>query len=98
MCIRDRSRHGNLNFCHIYDPIEKQLPPPSIYAVYDGKSQALLDTSNRDIRSRFESSFNSRKLLLKQMSEKLSAGLISFKTSDNAMNVLRRVYGKKRSS
>jgi hypothetical protein len=92
------SRHGNLNFCHIYDPIEKQLPPPSTYAVFDGTNQALLDTSKGDIRTRFENSFNSRELLLKQMSEKLSAGLISFETTNNVMNVLRRAYGKKRSS
>jgi uncharacterized protein (DUF58 family) len=92
------SRHGSLNFCHIYDPIEKQLPPPSIYAVSDGKNQTLLDTGKDDIRARFERSFNSRKLMLKKMSERLSAGLISFKTTDNVMNVLRRTYGKKRSN
>ncbi len=92
------SRHGNLNFCHIYDPIEKKLPPPSTYAVSDGKNQVLLDTGKDHIRTRFESSFYSRKLMLKKMSERLSAGLISFETTDNIMDVLRRAYGKKRSS
>jgi len=35
---------------------------------------------------------------LRKMSEKLSAGLLPFNTDDSVINVLRRAYGKRRSS
>lgn len=92
------ARRGNLNFCHVYDTIEKQLPPPSLYAVSDGLHQTLLDTNNAQLRERFQQGFLDRSMYLRKMSEKLSAGLLPFSTDDNVINVLRRAYGKRRSS
>ena len=88
----------NLNFCHVFDDIEKQLPPPSLYAVSDGLHQTLLDTSNSQLRERFQQAFVDRSMRLRKMSEKLSAGLLPFNTDDSVINVLRRAYGKRRSS
>lgn len=92
------ARHGNLNFCHVFDNIEKELPPPSLYAVSDGLHQTLLDTSNAHLRERFQQAFVDRSTRLRKMSEKLSAGLLPFSTDDNVINVLRRAYGKRRSN
>lgn len=92
------ARHANLNFCHVFDDIEKQLPPPSLYAVSDGLHQTLLDTSNSQLRERFQQAFVDRSMRLRKMSEKLSAGLLPFNTDDSVINVLRRAYGKRRSS
>lgn len=92
------SRHGNLNFCHIFDNIEKELPPPSNYAVGDGINQTLLDTSNADVRKRFSNIFVKRQLDLKKISEKLSAGLLPFDTAKSVMSVLHHAYGKRRSN
>mgnify|MGYP000082389933 FL=1 len=92
------ARHANLNFCHVFDYIEKQLPPPSLYAVSDGLHQTLLDTSNSQLRERFQQAFVDRSMRLRKMSEKLSAGLLPFNTDDSVINVLRRAYGKRRSS
>ena len=57
------ARHANLNFCHVFDDIEKQLPPPSLYAVSDGLHQTLLDTSNSQLRERFQQAFVDRSML-----------------------------------
>ncbi|MDE0931618.1 MAG: DUF58 domain-containing protein, partial [Halioglobus sp.] len=95
--VFELARHGNLNFCHVFDDIEQQLPPPSLYAVSDGQRQTLLDTSNKQLRDRFQLAYAERGLRLRKMSEKLSAGLLPFNTSDNVMSVLHRAYGKRRS-
>ena len=96
--VFELARHGNLNFCHVYDEIEAVLPDPSVYAVSDGEHQTMLDTGNKDLRDRFEIAFADRSQRLRKLSEKFSAGLLSFSTADNVMSVLGRAYGKRRAS
>ena len=90
------ARHGNLNFCHVYDDIETELPPPSLYAVTDGQHQTMLDSSNTQLRQRFVDVFSQRSQHLRKLSEQLSAGLLLFNSSDSVMSVLARAYGKRR--
>ena len=90
------ARHGNLNFCHVYDDIETELPPPSLYAVTDGQHQTMLDSSNTQLRQRFVDAFSQRSQHLRKLSEQLSAGLLLFNSSDSVMSVLARAYGKRR--
>ena len=90
------ARHGNLNFCHVYDDIETALPPPSLYAVTDGQHQTMLDSSNTQLRQRFVDAFSRRSQHLRKLSEQLSAGLLLFNSSDSVMSVLARAYGKRR--
>ena len=90
------ARHGNLNFCHVYDDIETELPPPSLYAVTDGQHQTMLDSSNTQLRQRFVDAFSQRSQHLRKLSEQLSAGLLLFNSADSVMSVLARAYGKRR--
>ena len=92
------ARHANLNFCHVYDSIETELPPPSLYAVSDGQQQTILDTRNDKLRQRFADAFLKRGQTLRKLSEQLAAGLLPFDTADNVMSVLARAYGKRRTS
>ena len=90
------ARHGNLNFCHIFDNIEIQLPDPALYAVSDGEQQRLLDTGNSRLREDFANAFEARSQRLKKFSQQLSAGLLPFNTANSAMSVLAQAYGKRR--
>ena len=90
------ARHGNLNFCHVYDDIETDLPPPSLYAVTDGQHHTMLDSSNPQLRERFVDAFSQRSQHLRKLSEQLSAGLLLFDSADPVMSVLARAYGKRR--
>jgi uncharacterized protein (DUF58 family) len=90
------ARHGNLNFCQVYDNIETELPEPALYAVSDGERQTLLDTSNKTLRDQFANAFEARNQRLKKFSQQLSAGLLAFNTSDSVMSVLAQAYGKRR--
>lgn len=92
------ARHGNLNFCHVYDNIETELPPPSLYAVTDGQQRIMLDSSNKQLRQQFVDAFSQRSQHLRKLSEQLSAGLLSFNSAENVMSVLARAYGKRRNA
>ena len=92
------ARHGNLNFCHVYDNIETELPQPSLYAVTDGQQRTMLDSSNKQLRQQFVDAFNERSQHLRKLSEQLSAGLLPFNSADNVMSVLARAYGKRRNA
>lgn len=90
------ARHGNLNFCHVFDSIEIDLPKPALYAVSDGEQQTLLDTRNNRLREEFANAFAERDQRLKKFSQQLSAGLLPFNTADSVMSVLAQAYGKRR--
>ena len=90
------ARHGNLNFCHVFDSIETELPEPALYAVSDGEHQRLLDTGNNSLREAFANAFTERSQRLQKFSQQLSAGLLPFNSADPVMSILAQAYGKRR--
>lgn len=60
------AKHCELALIHIYDPLEKQLPPKSILPVTDGRQKRLLDTGSRATRQAFSHYFSERLALLRQ--------------------------------
>jgi uncharacterized protein (DUF58 family) len=92
------AKHCNLNFCHIYDQLETELPTPALYGVSNGDQQAILDTADRDLRQQFANQFTQREALLGKFGEQLSASLLQFDTDQSVMRRLASIYGKRRSS
>lgn len=60
------ARHCELALLHIYDPLEKQLPPSGLLPVTDGQQKRLLDTRSRATRQAFSHRFSDRLELLRQ--------------------------------
>ena len=75
------AKHCNINFCQVVDNIERQLPKPALYAVGDNQRQAIIDTSNQQLRQTFAEQFTKRENLLQKLCEQLGAGLLPFNTS-----------------
>lgn len=92
------AKHCNINFCHVVDDLERQLPQPGLYAVGNGQKQAVIDTGNGQLRKTFAKQFDLRENLLQKLSEQLAAGLLPFNTSEPVMQLLAKVYGKRRSA
>ena len=88
-------RHCNVNFCHIFDPLETQLPTPAIYAVSDGNHQTSIDTGNTQLRQRYAQQFTRRTEQLRKLSEQLFSGHLTFETSEYVMNTLAKAYGRR---
>lgn len=89
------ARHCNVNFCHIFDPLETQLPTPAIYAVSDGNHQTSIDTGNTQLRQRYAQQFTRRTEQLRKLSEQLFSGHLTFETSESVMNTLAKAYGRR---
>ena len=92
----DIARLARVNLCHVYDNLEVELPPPSVYAVSDGKNKMLLDCRNSSLRQSYADSFRTRSEQIKAVNEKLGGCLLTFNTSENIMSMLGRTYGKRR--
>ena len=80
------------------DNIERQLPKPALYAVGDNQRQAIIDTSNQQLRQTFAEQFTKRENLLQKLCEQLGAGLLPFNTSEPVMQLLAKAYGKRRTA
>lgn len=89
------ARHCNVNFCHIFDPLETQLPTPAIYAVSDGNHETSIDTGNTQLRQRYAQQFTRRTEQLRKLSEQLFSGHLTFETSESVMNTLAKAYGRR---
>jgi uncharacterized protein (DUF58 family) len=92
------AKHCNINFCQVVDNIERQLPKPALYAVGDNERQAIIDTSNQQLRQTFAEQFTERENLLQKLCEQLGAGLLPFNTSEPVMQLLAKAYGKRRTA
>jgi uncharacterized protein (DUF58 family) len=91
------AKHCTINFCQVFDHLERQLPEPALYAVANAQRQAILDTSDQQVRDNFAKQFAERETHLQKLCEQLSAGLLPFDTSEPVMNLLAKAYGKRRS-
>ena len=90
------AKHCNVNFCQVYDNLERQLPEPGLYAVSNGEKQAMLDTGDQNLCANFADQFAQREDYIRKLSEQLHAGLLAFDTAKPAMRILAKAYGKRR--
>lgn len=53
------ARHGEMAAIHLFDPLERDLPPAGVYPVNDGtgRCSGLLDTSDSALRRRWQTRF-----------------------------------------
>ena len=56
-----RSRHNELEVIHVYDPLERELPPPDIYAVTDGDGFLEFDSATQSNRKKYTDRFDARR-------------------------------------
>lgn len=91
-------RHTDITFCHIYDSLETQLPPPGHYQVSDGDEQFTLDTRNRDARNRFARLFQERRANLKKICTANRIAYLPFATGQDVLPVLINAYGRKKTN
>jgi len=50
-------RHNDVALILVSDPLESRLPPSNLYAITDGVSRSYLDTSDKNLRSRYTNRF-----------------------------------------
>ena len=89
------SRHNEIVAFYIYDPLEKQLPPPGQYMVTNGQERHIINTADRLSRKAYQRQFDKNQLFLQQQMRKLGIPLIDVATTDAPLKPLLHYYGAK---
>lgn len=90
------ARHSDINFCHIHDRLEVQLPPPANYLVSHGEQRFSLNTRATELRQQFEQQYKDRMAYLRNLCLQLKLGCLSFETANPILPVLQQAYGRKK--
>jgi len=84
------SQHNDVVACYIYDPMERNLPPPNRYTISDGDDYASLDTSDKQTCREYRQQHKNNTLQLKQSLQKLNIPMINIATNHAIVPVLRK--------
>lgn len=84
------AQHNTLLLFFVYDPLEKQLPPPGVYAVTSGVQVLAMDSRDSRRRSTYARDFELRRSRVHRAANKLRATCIDVCTSDDVTSTLLR--------
>ncbi len=88
------ARHNDLIIAHIYDVLEKELPPPGRYGVSDGQNSFTLDTQSKSLRATFQQHFVEKTKAIEDFCLLNQINLIHLATNDNIENRFLTTLGK----
>ncbi|MCP4126252.1 MAG: DUF58 domain-containing protein [Gammaproteobacteria bacterium] len=84
------ARHNDIAAVHIYDPIERELPPPGIYSITDGSHSSVFDSGQRSVRKRYHQLFQQRVERVKHTCTRYQARLLSLGTDQPLVEGLQQ--------
>ena len=87
------SEHNDVLTAFIYDPLEKDMPAVGRLRFADGEGQLEADTSNRKLRTAFQTEFEQRLEQMKSASRRFSIPLLPLDTSGPVSEQIRAVLG-----
>ncbi|MDX1561280.1 MAG: DUF58 domain-containing protein [Gammaproteobacteria bacterium] len=93
--ITQLASHGDVNLLHVYDPIEAELPPPGRYRINMGKKTLTIDTSDTELRRRFQADFAARCEQLAGLGRLPGVKLVSCASNEDPAAVLRRHFARR---
>ncbi len=79
----NRGRHNDLQVIHVYDEIERTLPPSNMYAVTNGAQFVEFHSGRRKLRDEYTVRFGNRLDNLRSMCLKHNVMFTSFSTDDD---------------
>jgi len=82
------ARHCELTAVFVYDPLEKELPPPGQYTVTDGAQRLTLDTADKTLRGHYHERFEQRRQTLRQLLASLAIPLLEVSTEQPPLSAL----------
>jgi uncharacterized protein (DUF58 family) len=94
--LHQLSKHCEITGLFVYDPLERELPPPGQYTVTDGSQRRLIRTGGTHSRERYTHSFDSNLKNLHTDLGKLGIPLIEVGTEQAPLERLMHYYGARR--
>lgn len=85
-------QHNDLLACFIYDGLEGTPPPPARYSVTDGRTIAVVDTADRNVRRDYQAGFQTRLNHVVHTMHSRSIPLWQIGTHQDPVEILRRGF------
>jgi hypothetical protein len=78
---------------HTYDPLEQVLPPPGYYRITDGANSVAVDTSNPEVRVKYQQRYARQQQELKQLCDELGLYRLDIATDSDMIAELKSGLG-----
>lgn len=92
------ARHCEITAVYVFDPLERELPPPALYMVTDGVQRTVLDSGARAVRARHRESFEQRRAALQQLLAGVGIPLVDAPTDQPPLAIFRQQRAQLRRS
>lgn len=76
------ARHCEITALFIFDPLERELPSPALYAVTDGSARMIIDSGDRHLREHHRAAFEQRLQYVQQLLQSLAIPMLSISTDE----------------
>jgi uncharacterized protein (DUF58 family) len=87
------ARHNDIVMIHTYDPLEQVLPPPGYYRITDGANSVAVDTSNPEVRVKYQQRYARQQQELKQLCDELGLYRLDIATDSDMIAELKSGLG-----
>jgi len=87
------TRHNDVLFAFVYDPLERSLPDAGRLVFTDGQTQVELDTGRRSLRDAYGDNFERRLKLMSATSRRHSIPLLELHTAAPVLEQVRSQLG-----
>ena len=95
--MRQLAVHNEVFFILVFDPVERQLPPPGDYRVSDGSQELRFNTADAGFAQAYEARFIERLARWQGAVSKTGSGFLQCHTSEVPFDVLKRNFPARRS-
>ena len=79
--LNSLARSNKIVGVHIYDQMERQLPPPNWYTVTDGTSRSKLNTSGKEFNQNYSRKFDAQLEKIISEFKEINSSIISLSTT-----------------
>lgn len=90
------ARHNDVPLLHLFDRLERELPPPGLYRVGDGEQTLMLDTTQRASLQAHHQRFQARVTRLEALCRRHRMTWLQCATDQDVVAVLTDAFGKRR--
>jgi len=87
--------HNDILVYHVCDPLELSPPPPERYAVTDGEQDVLLDTTNRNVRNKYQRWSEQRMAQIQEPCRRLQIQYTQVTASDDLPLLVHRTFPRR---
>ncbi len=90
------ARHCEITALFIFDPLERDLPPPALYALTDGNARRTIDSGDRTLREKHRRSFEQHLQHTRQLLQSLAIPMLEISTDEPPLKQLAAINAKHR--